>query len=108
MGILQNWAEYDVMKKTHDGLGDFFLFKYCPYFRNSISTTFTHARPGSIYDRIYQDRMTDESFAKMISAQAVYEDFLDKEPNSAFFTTVSHIPDDIKCLVRENFYASSL
>ena len=45
--------------------------------------------------------MTDESFAKMISAQAVYEDFLDKEPNSAFFTTVSHIPDDIKCLVRE-------
>ena len=62
---------------------------------------FTHAKPGSIYDRIYQDRMTDESFAKMISAQAVYEDFLENEPNSAFFTTVSHIPDDIKCLVRE-------
>ena len=60
---------------------------------------FTHAKPGSIYDRIYKHRMTERSFPDTTSYEALY-DFLDKEPTSAFFTTVSLIPDDLACQVR--------
>ena len=43
--------------------------------------------------------MTEASFGTDMSATEAIRDFVNKDPNSAFFTFESMIPNDIKCKV---------
>ena len=43
--------------------------------------------------------MTDKSFSGYSDYNDIFEDFLQKEPNSAFYTALGLIPDDILCKV---------
>ena len=67
--------------------------------RSSTARTFTDAKKGSIFNQIYELRMTDKSFSGYSDYNDIFEDFLQKEPNSAFYTALGLIPDDILCKV---------
>ena len=43
--------------------------------------------------------MTEKSFSSYLDYDDVFEDFLQKEPNSAFYTALDLVPDDILCKV---------
>ena len=68
-------------------------------FRGAVVRTFTHAKKGSIFIQIYELRMTDKSFSGYSDYNDIFEDFLQKEPNSAFYTALGLIPDDFLCKV---------
>ena len=44
-------------------------------------------------------RMTEKSFSSYSNYNDIFEDFLQKEPNSAFYTALDLVPDDILCKV---------
>ena len=43
--------------------------------------------------------MTEKSFSSYTVYKDIFDDFLQKEPNSAFYTQLNLIPDDIFCKV---------
>lgn len=67
-------------------------------FSNADASTWTHAKKGTIYNKIYEQIMTEESFSKLTSYEAMH-DFLKEGANVAFYTSLDLIPDDIFCKV---------
>ena len=67
--------------------------------RSAIATTFANAKNGSILNQIYEKRITETSFSSYSDYKDTFYDFLQKEPNSAFYTSPNWILDDIFCKV---------
>ena len=57
---------------------------------------------GSIFNKLYEQKMTEESFSKFSADEAIRE-FLDMGQTSAFYTSLDSIPDDVICKVSEVF-----
>ena len=68
-------------------------------FSGNTGDTFIKAKKGSIYNRIYEEKMSDDSFSLKSNFDAI-RDFVDKhETNTAFYTNRGLIPDDVICKV---------
>ena len=76
-----------------------FLKELLCIFSGNTGDTFIKAKKGSIYNRIYEEKMSDESFSLKSNFDAI-RDFVDKhEPSTAFYTNRGLIPDDVICKV---------
>lgn len=74
------------------------MVHYHLQFRNAEASAFTKAKQGSIFNQLYKQRMTDESFSKL-STHIAIRNYLTMGPKHAFYTSLDSIPEDVTCKV---------